>query len=282
MAALMRAGTYAAGLRHAASVDNFLDQVRSDVDFVSVCKMAIGYEIAKAEQGSAISGNLRDSKLIDVAASRGYFLLDLLNFVVRGHQEDNVGESLSRLTFVIFNYDRCLERVLLSWLHMRFPSSAEDLYKLVKIIHVYGSLGAYGGSHGTEFFDRDPSYGVMQNPHLTMPDFAYKIKVFTEQEDSNVASEIGQAMHFARAVMFLGFGFEEQNMRFFRSLDPYEKRIFCTTMGKGKQNELAIEENLREMMKVEGAIAMVDGKAKELFLTYYHPIGRAVGSLPVN
>jgi hypothetical protein len=82
--------------------------------------------------------------------------------------------------------------------------------------------------------------------------------------------------------MFLGFGFEEQNMRFFRSLDPYEKRIFCTTMGKGKQNELAIEENLREMMKVEGAIAMVDGKAKELFLTYYHPIGRAVGSLPVN
>ena len=281
-AALARAQRHVSGLRHAASVDNYLDQVRSDTDFVSICKMAIGYEIAKAESGSVIARQTSYDRVIDSASDAEYFLLDLLNLAVRGHQEENLEESLVNLTFIIFNYDRCVEKVLLSWLQMRFSNSAPHLFSQVKFVHVYGSLGPYGQIEGSEFFDSESSHGAVQNPHLTIPDFASRIKIFTEQEDSEVAEKIRNAIHFSQAILFLGFGFEEQNMRFFRSPQSYAKRIFCTTVGKGRQNELAISKSLMEMMGVDDDIGMIGGKAKRLFSEFYHPIGRAVGSLPVT
>lgn len=276
-----RAIDYARGLRHAASVDNFLDQVKSDVDFVAAAKMAVGWQIARAESQCTIAELHHDADILDAAVSAKYFLNEFLNLLVRGHQEDNIERSLENVTFVVFNYDRCLERILLAWFETRFPGKALALYRSVKILHVYGCLGPYDKHAGSEFF-RGKTSNAMLNPHLTMPEFSGRIKVFTEQEDSDVAEKISHAIHFSRAILFLGFGFEEQNLRFFRAPQSYTKKIFATTMGKGKPNEAAIEQNLRDTMTVEGEVFTVSDKSIHLFWTYYHSVGRAVGSLPTT
>ncbi|MBE0553251.1 MAG: hypothetical protein IH625_06125 [Rhodobacteraceae bacterium] len=273
-----KAKAHCRALKHAASIDNYLDQVRSEVDFVNAAKMMIGYQIANGENNCSIAGIDRPADIVDAAVQSDYFLNDFLNLVVRGHQIENIEASLRNITFVVFNYDRCLERVLFAWLSLRFGNNATDLYRAIRIIHVYGSLGNYPDEE-TNFFRKD-SAGPMLNPHLEMPKFAGRIKIFTEQEESNLAHDIATAVRSSTCLIFLGFGFEEQNMRFFRCKDSYSKHVFATTMGKGKANEAAIEESLIELVNLEANVHMVSGKAKALFSTFHHAIGRAIGSTP--
>lgn len=273
--AIARAKELSVPMTTAASVDNFLDQHKTEQDFVSVAKMAIAYQIALAEQKCEIRGRLSAQQIIQ-ASEKKHFLLDLLNIMVRGHQFETLKPSLDNLTFIIFNYDRCVERILLSWLEMRFGTDAAQLVNPTNFIHVYGSLGDYFANEHVNIFEYEGKF-AFQNPHLELPKFVSRIKVFTEQEDSDVSQSIGNAIHQAETVFFLGFGFEEQNMRFF-SKQAVPKSVFATLMGQEKPNAEFLTLDLKNRFQTH-VVGTVDGKAKQLFKEHYFPITRAVGSL---
>lgn len=263
-------------MRTAASIDNFLDQHKHDLDFVRVAKMAIANEIALAEKGCKIRGGRPGLEVVESA--QDYFMLPLLNILVRGHQKGNLEGSLDNLTFVIFNYDRSVERYISKWLEMRFGFDGKRLVKPKNFIHVYGSLGDYFNPNVNNTFEYSGQF-AFQNPHFELPEYADRIKVFTEQEDSKVARDIDAAVEEAETILFLGFGFEEQNMRFFKNQNR-AKSVFATLMGVEEANADHIKRMLRFKFNVAQDIGSVNGTSKRLFDCYYHPLTSAVGSLP--
>ena len=274
--ATMRARELSGPLRTAASIDNFLDQHKSEQNFVETAKMAIAYAIASAEKNSKIGKNRSAEEVI--RNSSDYFLADLMNIVVRGHQADNIGDSLDNLTFVIFNYDRCVERYLDSWMKFRFGCDFEWRQRGPKFIHVYGSLGDYFETsiHNPFLYQGDMAF---QNPHLQLPAYVERIKVFTEQEDSLVHGSIVEAVGAAKALLFFGFGFEEQNMRFFQG-NYDNKKLFATLYGVSKPNTEFLRDQLTQQYSFNGRwVYTCDGTAKKLISEYYHPMTKAVGSL---
>lgn len=274
-AALQTAVRLSRPMKTAASVDNFLDQHREDKDFVTVAKLAIANCVALAERHCLLSGTKDSIEYINSCPD--YFMLSLLNILVRGHQPDNIGNSIRNLTFVIFNYDRCVERYFEKWLSARFGLRARDILDSAKFIHVYGSLGNYFDRHSPMTFEYDGRY-AFQNPHHELPAVGSGIRIFTEQEDSDVAESISNAVHVAEVMLFLGFGFEEQNMRFFGG-SANEKRVFATVFGQSVPNTVHIDGILSERYSRASKVNIFGGKAKGLFEDYYHPITSAVGSL---
>lgn len=272
--AIEAAQYHAIRIRTAASIDNYLDQHKDEKDFVRVAKMAIAYEIALAEQKSKMHKRRSGANVIDDCPD--YFLLDLLNILVRGHQVSNLQSSLDNLTFVVFNYDRCLEHFFSYWLNHRFEEEAMRLTG-PNIIHVYGSLGELKAQNPFTYDGNMP----FQNPHLELPIIEKSIKVFTEQEESDVSMAIKDALNNASAMLFLGFGFEEQNMRFFDSLSGMRK-VFATTFGQSEANKDHLRNLLAKKLsrgrKEEVHLGSV--KCKTLFSDFSQPLASAVGSLP--
>lgn len=260
----------------AASIDNFLDQRRDDVPLQVCCKMAILYCIADAERNSRLSGADITSKLVK---ADDYFLYDLLNIAVRGHQPDNLQQSLDNLTFIVFNYDRCIEYYLYKWLEFQFGAEYAKNIKLPKIIHVYGSYFQNNMTEIESAFQYEGEF-AFQNPHIVLPDICDSIKTFTEQEDSRVFGEIQKSMAEARTVAFIGFGFEEQNMRFFNRQGKY-KTVFSTVFNMSEQNKSFLIKKMFNHFEVLEAndIFLVPGKAKKLFEDCYFPLTSAVGSI---
>ena len=103
--------------------------------------------------------------------------------------------------------------------------------------------------------------------------------MFTEQEDSEVSEAIDASIDEAQTVLFLGFGFEEQNMRFF-SRGGDSKKVFATLYGQKPQNrDFLIDDLGIRFSKIDKSVFHVDGKASDLFSDCYHPLTRAVGSI---
>lgn len=270
-----------------ASIDNFLDQHRTEKDLVSFVKMVIAYALADAEKNSALRDIARrsgaqvgNSYSRIISDNSSYFLYDFLNILIRGHQVDNFSASLSNLTFVIFNYDRCVERYLDVWFKFRFGDGVSWRVSGPNFIHVYGSLGDYFDRSVWNPFSHSGEM-AFQNPHLELGKYVEKIKIFTEQEDSKIYQDIQDALGAAQAIVFLGFGFEEQNMRFFQGHSlGYDKSVFATVMGLSDVNKKHVEDELGDLFSPNARrVYTFDGKSKALIEEFYRPLTKAVGSL---
>lgn len=275
-----RAAQQLDALKSAASIDNFLDQRRNDKEFIAFSKMNIAYAIAEAEQKSSIrkQSTALPGKLI--RENSEYFLLDFLNIVARNHQEETIIESLKNITFIIFNYDRCVERYFSLWLTMQFGHAKNALLEGPEFLHVYGSLGDYfdGNVHNPFQYEGRMAF---QNPHFELPAYVDRIKLFTEQEDSDVSEKIRSRVNSAEAIIFLGFGFEEQNMRFFERKVRTPIPVFATQFGMSPSNEDFIDKELAARF-AKGQLDFVrstNGKSRALITDHYHSLTRAVGSV---
>lgn len=267
---------YTPRMLSAASIDNFLDQHRNEVDVVTAFKCAIVYCIAEAERNSRLS-TIHFKNLPDYFSNNAdYFMAHLLNMAIRNHQIDNFHRSLSNLSIITFNYDRCIERYLSLWLEFRFGSDCIDLAKHVRMIHVYGDIGEYNHSADSPFVRNG---GLpFQNPHFAVRDLVSGVRLFTEAEGEDTKRVIDDEVARASVIIFLGFGFEEQNMRFFGSRIQ-DKRVFATVKGMSFQNIGHIEGRLSLFCSPNVDAVCVDGTAADLFISNYFPITEAIGTV---
>ncbi len=117
--------------------------------------------------------------------------------------------DFSRLRIVTFNYDRSLEHYLLQAISHSHGKALEDaLEKLsgLQIVHVYGSLGGALPGH-PNYLD----YGI---GHRAAPQAALSLQVIPEgRDDSAVLNTAREHLLWADRIGFLGFGFDETNMR---------------------------------------------------------------------
>ena len=217
----------------APSIDTFLETFALDEERKLLGKLGIARAIMIAERGSKLhSANnrteeFRMKKIIDT------WYVSLAQLLFTGLAAGDVDQVFSNTTFVVFNYDRCLQVFLVRALAVYFQLTEDQAEKIVKkanILHPYGNLGSI--FHG----DRDRLPFGADTHELEAA--AARIKLYTEslQENDDIVA-VRTAIKEAETIVFLGFAFHEQNMHVLSPPGPkIEKqsavrRVLATTYG---------------------------------------------------
>lgn len=128
---------------------------------------------------------------------------------------DQIGKEIS---IICFNYDRCIEYYLTKTISEAYQISREralEIVERINIIHPYGSLGRLAMSGQDTQADR-LAFGPDSEFPVDYGDVAQSIRTYTEQTtDLEQVEKIHDAI-CCKVLVFLGFGFNNQNMNLLR------------------------------------------------------------------
>lgn len=274
--------SFGRGLYGKQSIDQYLDFHRDDLVQVAIGKSAIAEVILRAEEGSKLAATRLDKGMADVADTWLGRLFQLMN---EGVALSNIESLFKNVSFVCFNYDRCIEAFFLSALQslsQRDFSYAAHAMRKLRIWHPYGTVGpieiASLGANPLPLL-----FGQREITAAEILDGMRELRTFTEgmREDAPERDEILGALHDAEQVVFMGFSFLAQNMALL-SLDGVgtTKRVFATTMGLPLPDvstaKTVIEASLQmnDHSNPRQAIEVFDGTAADL-ISYW---GRTLAS----
>lgn len=200
------------GIYWSNSVDDFLSESVAFPDVVELGRLAIAECIVKAERRAAAHLSL-DAPTIEGRRGAAQMLSEawlgsLFRQLKRGYSRERAIDAFSDVSFIVFNYDRCLEQFLFWAIHDAFGLDQDETRKVVKsipILHVYGSLGNLPA-----WMEGDVvNFGAEQYElHL----MAKRIKTYTEQLKSEEVSSIQGLMEAAENVVYLGYAFHQQGL----------------------------------------------------------------------
>lgn len=227
------------GLRHASSIDRYLDIHRNDPIKVKLGKMAIARCLIHAEKSSSLPSEPHEAlDLGEIArvADGPHWLHQLLLRMQEGVRLENFHEVLNNLTFICFNYDRVIEHYLYHAIQSLGGLSNDqttNIMRNLRIFHPYGSLGRlewqpdiHGGGPGIYF-------GANIDDSNTIASLGEDLRIFTEtiQENDEIRG-IRAAMFESETIVFMGFSFLEQNLALIR---PHGRsraeKVYATSFG---------------------------------------------------
>lgn len=203
-------GEINAGIEFANSIDDFLHIHRHREDIVVVGKAAIASAILQSERESRLYFDWHSNKNLNTSLIADSWYIRFIKILCRDCLDPST--IFDNVTFINFNYDRCLEHFLgyaLQKLYIIPAFEAWNIVRSARIHHVYGQVGILpemsqnGG--GIEFGSKIVEYVQI----------GQGIKTYTEQvDDNNLLSAMGSAIADARAIVFLGFAFHPMNLGF--------------------------------------------------------------------
>jgi hypothetical protein len=232
-------------LPYARSIDTYLDSQQDDTETVFLGKLAITQAILQAERGShLVRTSDVHSRFPNHAGLMESWYIPLARTLTSGHRANNIDTIFDNVSFIVFNYDRCLELFLLRMVTEYFAVDNEAAQRALSkalIIHAYGSVGdlmrlpnaqapfiPFGGGDGHD-----------------LEAVALGIKTYTESIDTGTSDTIKALVRNAETLVFLGFGFLAQNVDL---LTPPQgslaKRLFATTFRISRQDTQAISHTL--------------------------------------
>ncbi|MFQ3249618.1 MAG: hypothetical protein ACI9O6_001426 [Glaciecola sp.] len=227
------------------SIDNFIDNHRDSQDIAQLCKLAIVKCIAASERSSKIFQFITDE-------SKSYFLSDtwyskLFQLLSQNCNLHEFEQRLSLVSFVIFNYDRCIESFLVAATQLNYGidyQSAKSIIEKINFIHPYGWLNSpfRGDNSATKLGDQIDAH--------TMLELTNNIRTFTEGIDKqNEGQELEYTLQRSQRVIFLGFAFHPLNMKHFKhdTFNTEAKEIYATTYGMSASDVELVENQLSEI-----------------------------------
>jgi SIR2-like domain len=231
------------GISYAHSIDDFIDSFPDRPEIAQVGKISIAHAIINAERLSQLWVDPKNmyNKLSFLEISNSWYPI-LIRILSSGLKKAESNQLFDSVTFVSFNYDRCIEQFLAHALSLRFNLSMADAVNICAdnpVLHPYGSLGHIDfsslgsgrlsyGSNGSEF----DLIAASKN-----------IRTYTEQIDVNQTelSKIHSALSSAETILFIGFSFHEQNMNLLAPPKGISaSRIFATTHGMSETDRVTI------------------------------------------
>ncbi len=209
------------------SVDAFLE---AREEFVNVGKLAIALQISRLED---------EGKLFPPVAAGAHCWYEVLANALFSTDlvRRNGGGCFENLKIITFNYDRSLERYLMTVANNRQGSGLnmhrqeiEDL-----IIHVHGSLGSL---RYRPYIPNATADAIGQS--------SQSIQIAHEADDASRGFKIAkEALHNAKRIWFFGFGYYEPNMRrlgFVPGQPPrYAAKIWTQSIGMNSEEVQALE-----------------------------------------
>src|SRR5262249_32598651 len=198
-------------------------RVRSEI--VELGKLAIAHYILDSERRSFLS---RQRGEINIAAADSTWLSSFISMALSGLERDQAQRAFDAFTVINFNYDRIIEHYLYCALQQHAGISTDQAAACVaglQIIRPYGSIGKleWQDSAGVPFGGNNHPQEVTAAVN--------NLRTFTEQiSEETLLPSIDAVLDAAHLVIFLGFGFHQQNMKLFKPL----------TLGTRRPNVLAI------------------------------------------
>jgi hypothetical protein len=226
------AGLISHGIGLSNSIDDFLN-IHSKNDFVTrLGKAAIVRVILQAEKDSNLHIDRPNlNKKMDFNKVEQTWFVKLMRVLGPGGTPESVEATFKNISFVVFNYDRCVEHFLahaLSTLYGITRVAAEAIVKKITIIHPYGTIGE---------LDTLPFGGDSNNAPDVLP-LAKRIKTYTERfEEVHELERIHREMHNAACLVFLGFSYLEQNMTLLKPANPMDEKTVLGTAYKMSSND---------------------------------------------
>lgn len=215
----------------ANSIDNFIDAHQGN-ELIETCgKLAIVRSILEAEKRSKLSFDPHEANAKpNFQSFDGTWYNKFVQILVEGCRKDNINKIFDNVSFVIFNYDRCIEYFFYYALQNYYGITSEEsseVMKGLKIFHPYGTVGCFPWEeNGVE---TDFGRSVRGNLLLSR---AGQIKTFTEQVDDHESlNQIHKAVIEADKIVFLGFAYHQQNMEL---ITPQKKGKPNLVLGTGK------------------------------------------------
>lgn len=224
------------------SIDNFIDQHRGNEQIERCGKLAIVRAILAAESGSSLFINpLNVHNKMEFGNKHSNSLLKPLEetwfnsfwkLLTENCTVEDLEERFSKVAFIIFNYDRCIEHFLYNSLLRIYrigEKKAAELVKSIEIYHPYGTVGSLRWQSEVNTI----GYGEEAN-HGQLLELAKQIKTFTEGANSSDMLSIRSLMMSSPRIIFLGFAFHERNMELLLSKSPAKptaKYIYGTAFG---------------------------------------------------
>ncbi|MEM7621427.1 MAG: hypothetical protein AAF228_13455 [Pseudomonadota bacterium] len=232
----------------ASSVDQFIDTHFND-ETIQLCgKTAIIYHILKAEKDSSFSELDSNYDLSsNIAALKDTWQFKFSSLLFEGIRLEDLENLFRNISIICFNYDRSIEYFLPYAIMSQYAIDYPEAQKIVDnlhIIHPYGTVGTLPTPSG-----RGISYG--HDPYrLPIVGMKEQIKTFTEQVyDGEQLNEIKNLVANAETIVFLGFGFLEDNMKLLTpSGQAKTKRVYATAYRESDEDRKVFAERIFSML----------------------------------
>lgn len=215
----------------AISIDSFIDH-QGDAKIELCGKLAIVRSILEAEKNSLLFIDERQAEAtLNFTSIKNTWYNGFMQILTNGLHRKDINRFFEGVSFIAFNYDRCIEHFLFHALQNYYGVSkneAADIMQGLKIIHPYGMVGhlPWQGNRGVTPFGTNTGGERLLS-------LAGQIKTFTERVDDQAKiTEIHQVVREAEVIVFLGFAFHDQNMQLMKPDQIHKaKRIFATAKG---------------------------------------------------
>lgn len=254
------------------SIDTVLEQYDHDPLVVACGKLAITFFIGQAESRS----NLKDIPRVEgelplQGKIAEYWIYQLGQLITSGVPRSKIGQTLEQLTIINFNYDRSVEHFLPYALVMAYGIELKEAQQVVAekldIVHPHGSVGRLPRQKGEA---PQAEWGVEQpwNIHA----IAAQLKSLNERSaDRNALRDIRLSVASAKRLVFLGFGFQPQNVDLlFENTLSHNPEVLISTYGMSSGNAATVAQMIRRLAGLESAdqLMISPGKAWEVLRDY--------------
>jgi hypothetical protein len=232
------------------SIDAFIDNHSHDPDIATLGKLAIAACLIEAERKSKLAA--KPGARIKLAAAEKVWLRPFFHIVAEGVKATNLEAIFENVTFIVFNYDRCIEQFLEQAISGRFfvdiQRAREIVRKHCRIVHPYGSLARLGaGTVGMEFGTR-----LIEAAHHSSDaviGMAENLRTFTEANTGKESEVIDGFLQEADRAIFLGSAFHRQNMQLLTTTNSSVKEYRATVYGLSESNQREVRLALRDVFR---------------------------------
>ena len=254
------------------SIDTVLEQYDHDPLVLACGKLAITFFMGQAEARS----NLKDAPRIEgelplQGKIAEYWIYQLGQLITSGVPRSKIGQTLEQLTIINFNYDRSVEHFLPYALVMAYGIELKEAQQVIAekldIVHPHGSIGRLPWQKGEA---PQAEWGVEQpwNIHA----IAAQLKSLNERStDRNALRDIRLSVASAKRLVFLGFGFQPQNVDLlFENTLSHNPEVLISTYGMSSGNTATVAQMIRRLAGLESADQLMGSpnKAWEVLRDY--------------
>jgi hypothetical protein len=264
-----------AALGSTVSVDDALYQLSDYPEAVQLGKICIMRSILKAERDSPLKNQTMLGQPSPDAGKDGW-IEQIFSMAITGLKLSEIKHAFNRITFINFNYDRCIEHYLF-WSLQRVGLSSDDASETIKnlnIIRPYGTLGSV--VHGTPTF---LMFGAP--PPADLFGAIGRIRTFTESDALHDQKTLSNVLYEASLIAFLGFGFHPQNLKLLTLPSDKQLRrakVLATVLGVHEANLPELTSTLHSGLRVDGSLVETHAMtASEILQKLRMKITMAVG-----
>jgi hypothetical protein len=242
----------------AVSIDDALYQLSENPEAVALGKLCIIRAILKAEGNSSLALS-RQTGQLDHSAGRNGWIEQVFSMAIAGVKQSEIHHAFDNITFVNFNYDRCIEHYLF-WSLQRIGIdhvAARLIVGGLNMIRPYGAVGAV--------LESCPNYLPFGGGSVDPFAVVNRIRTYTESDVLHDSAHLQSVLLKAHLTLFLGFGFHPQNLSLLQVGEPSEGRLMATVKKIHQANRSDLTDALSRTMRVSrNAIELFDMTAPEL------------------